>query len=165
MHVDIINRHNMKRIAFILLSLSLVFLACSKETAIELVSVSDTGCGIATRSGDDTVSQLILEYSADGLVVTRTNVEMNCSVKTGGIGCNVSSEGSSIFCEAYEKDGKSLRCTCPVEKITSVIKGLRLGKEYIFFFVCDGTFSPISFTYSKDFKLVLDAGLYKRGEE
>ena len=158
----------MKRIAFILLSLSLVFLACTKESAIELVSVSDTGCGKespVTRSGDGAVSQLILEYSAEGLVITRTNVEMNCSVKTGGIGCNVSSNGNNIYCEAYEKDGKSLRCTCPVEKITSVIKGLRLGKEYIFFFVCDGTFSPISFTYSKDFKLVLDAGLYKSEEE
>ena len=157
----------MKRIAFILLSLSLVFWACSKETAIELVSVSDTGCGReapATRSGDDGVSQLILEYSADGLVVTRTNAVMNCSVKTGGVGCKVSSEGGNIYCEAYERDGKSMRCTCPVENITSVIKGLSLGKEYTFFFVCDGTFSPISFTYSKGFRMVLDAGLYKSGE-
>ena len=158
----------MKRIAFILLSLSLVFWACSKETAIELVSVSDTGCGReapATRSGDDGVSQLILEYSADGLVVTRTNAVMNCSVKTGGVGCNVSSQGNSIYCEAYERDGKSMRCTCPVENITSVIKGLSLGKEYTFFFVCDGTFSPISFTYSKGFRMVLDAGLYKSDQD
>lgn len=153
----------MRLISFIILSLSLLC-GCSKETPVELVSVTDTGCAreeVATRGAVSGASQLILEYSDAGLVVTRTNVEMNCSVKTGGVGCNVSSEGSSIHCEAYEVDGKSLRCTCPVKSITSTIKGLSLGKEYTIYYICDGSFAPISFTYSKDLKLVLDAGLYK----
>ena len=153
----------MRLISFIVLSLSLLW-GCSKETPVELVSVTDTGCAreeVATRGVVYGASLLILEDSDAGLVVTRTNVEMNCSVKNGGVGCNVSSEGSAIYCEAFERDGKSMRCNCPVDSVKATISGLQLGKEYTIHYVCGFSFAPISFTYSKDLKLVLDAGLYK----
>lgn len=152
----------MKRIAFIILSMSLLW-ACSKEKTIELVKVSDTGCArevVATRSADRASSEIILEYSEEGLVITMTNVEMNCSVKNGGVACTPSSKGSDIYIEMYEKDGKSLRCTCPVDKVSSTVKGLSAGKKYTLYLTCVNSFAPISFTYSKDLKMVLDAGLY-----
>lgn len=153
----------MKRIAFILLSMSLLW-SCSKETTIELVKVSDTGCAreeVATRSADRAPEEIILEYSEEGLVVTLTNVELNCSVKNGGVTCNLNSRGPEIRLEAFEKDGKTLRCTCPVDKVSTVLSGLSLGKEYTLYFTCNGSFAPITFTYSKNLKMVLDAGLYR----
>ena len=152
----------MRRITFLLLSLCLLC-ACSKESSVELVSVTDTGCArenVATRGAALGESLLILEYSDAGLVVTRTNVEMNCSIKTGGVSCNVSSEGNTINCEVFETDGKSLRCTCPVDSIKTTISGLRLGQEYVINYTCGASFIPISFTYSEDLDLVLDTGLY-----
>ena len=84
----------MKRFILILFSATLL-LACSKETTVQLVKFTDTGCdksslAPATKSGSD--SQLILEYSEEGLVVTRTNAVMNCSIGQGGISCDVSFE-------------------------------------------------------------------------
>jgi hypothetical protein len=153
----------MKRIAFILLSMSLLW-ACSKETTVELVKVSDTGCAreeVATRSADRAPEEIILEYSEEGLVITMANFEMNCSVKNGGVACKLSNNGSEIHLEVYEKDGKTLRCNCPVDKVTSVLEGLGLGKEYTLYLICNGSFAPISFTYSKNLKMVVDAGLYR----
>ncbi len=154
----------MRRIAFIVMSLCLLC-ACSKEASVELVSVTDTGCAredVATRGVALGESLLKLEYSDAGLVVTRTNVELNCSIKTGGVRCNVSCEGSDIYCEVFETDGKSLRCTCPVESVTANIAGLQLGQEYTINYTCGASFIPISFTYSEDLNMVLDAGLYMR---
>ena len=153
----------LKRTTLAIFTLSLL-MACAKETPVELVKVSDTGCAreeAVTKGGDETPSQIILEYSTEGLVVIRTNAVMNCSVKTGGISCNVSVSGNTIHCEEFEKDGKSMRCTCPVSNITSTIKGLGLGKEYTLCLTCDGSFAPIGFTYTKDLKMVLDAELYR----
>ena len=154
----------MRRITFAFLSLCLLC-ACSKESSVELVSVTDTGCAreeVATRGGTLGESLLILEYSHAGLVVTRTNVELNCSIKTGGVSCNVSCEGGDIYCEVFETEGKSLRCTCPVKSVTATVAGLQLGHEYTIYFTCGDSFIPISFTYSEDLNMVLDAGLYMR---
>ena len=127
----------MKRIILILFSAT-ILLACSKETAVELVSFTDTGCDRNslvpdTKAGSD--SQLILSYSDEGLVITRTNV--------------------------YETQGKTLKCMCPVKNMTTTVGGLRLNREYVLYYSCDGDFAPISFTYSKNLNMVLDADLYK----
>ena len=154
----------MKRIILILFSATLL-LACSKETTVQLVKFTDTGCdkgslSPATKSGSD--SQLILEYSEEGLVFTRTNAVMNCSIGQGGISCDVSFEGNVITCHAYETDGPIMKCVCPVKEMSSVISGLRTGREYILDYTCsDTSFAPVSFTYQKGMKLVLDADLYK----
>lgn len=153
----------MKRIIFILFSAT-ILLACSKETTVELVKFTDTGCDRnslvpETKAGSD--SQLILAYSDEGLVITRTNAMLNCSISQGGISCDVSSEENIIECHVYETQGKTLKCMCPVKNMTTTVGGLRLDKEYVLYYSCDGDFAPISFTYSKNLKMVLDADLYK----
>lgn len=151
----------MKRIAFVFLSLFLLW-GCSKEAIVELVSISDTGCAReepVTKSGENTGSQLILKYSPAGLVITRTNAVMNCSIKNGGIGCNVTNSGNTINFEVYEL-GEPLRCTCPVETMIAVLAGLRPGREYVLDYSCGGSFAPISFTYDKGLNMVIDLSLY-----
>ncbi len=153
----------MKRIILILFSAT-ILLACSKETAFELVKFTDTGCDRNslvpdTKAGSD--SQLILSYSDEGLVITRTNAMLNCSISQGGISCDVSSEENVIECHVYETQGKTLKCMCPVKNMTTTGGGLRLNREYVLYYSCDGDFAPISFTYSKNLNMVLDADLYK----
>lgn len=153
----------MKRIILILFSAT-ILLACSKETTVELVKFTDTGCDRnslvpETKAGSD--SQLILAYSDEGLVITRTNAMLNCSISQGGISCDVSSEENIIECHVYETQGKTLKCMCPVKNMSTTVGGLRLDKEYVLYYSCDGDFAPISFTYSKNLKMVLDAELYK----
>ena len=153
----------MKRIILILFSAT-ILLACSKETAVELVKFTDTGCDRnslvpETKAGSD--SKLILSYSDEGLVITRTNAMLNCSISQGGISCDVSSDENVIECHVYETQGKTLKCMCPVKNMTTTVGGLRLNKEYVLYYSCDGDFAPISFTYSKNLNMVLDADLYK----
>ena len=50
---------------------------------------------------------------------------------------------------------------CPVKNMTTTVGGLRLNREYVLYYSCDGDFAPISFTYSKNLNMVLDADLYK----
>lgn len=153
----------MKRIILILFSAT-ILLACSKETTVGLVKFTDTGCDRNslvpdTKAGSD--SQLILSYSDEGLVITRTNAMLNCSISQGGISCDVSSEENVIECHVYETQGKTLKCMCPVKNMTTTVGGLRLNREYVLYYSCDGDFAPISFTYSKNLNMVLDADLYK----
>ena len=153
----------MKRIILILFSAT-ILLACSKETTVGLVKFTDTGCDRNslvpdTKAGSD--SKLILSYSDEGLVITRTNAMLNCSISQGGISCDVSSEENVIECHVYETQGKTLKCMCPVKNMTTTVGGLRLNREYVLYYSCDGDFAPISFTYSKNLNMVLDADLYK----
>lgn len=153
----------MKRF-FLLLIPALFLFSCSKETTVELVSFTDTGCdkstiSPATKAGSD--SQLILAFSKLGLVITRTNAMMNCSMNKEGLLCDVSCEGSSINYHVYEKAEPVMKCTCPVAEMSSTIAGLRTGTEYTLYYTCgDTSFMPISFTYQKGLNLVLDADLY-----
>ena len=149
----------MKRILLVILSACLLW-TCSKEPGtVSLVKCSDTGCGkeVATRSGDDSGSVLLLEYSDEGLVITRTNAQMNCSVKNGGVVCDLSVKGNVITLDVYEKDRNLLRCLCPVEKMTQTIAGLSLDTDYILDYRCGGNFySPISFRYGKGLSQFFD---------
>jgi hypothetical protein len=86
---------------------------------------------------------------------------LNCSISQGGISCDVSSEENVIECHVYETQGKTLKCMCPVKNMTTTVGGLRLNREYVLYYSCDGDFAPISFTYSKNLNMVLDADLYK----
>ena len=141
-------------------------MACAKETTVELVKFSDSGCSKQssapdTKSAEVPDSQLILKYTPAGLEVTRTNAVMNCSIGQGGISCDVSCDENVISYHAYETDGPIMKCICPVSNMTSTVAGLRLGREYLLEYSCaDVTLSPISFTYSKGLNLVLDIDLY-----
>lgn len=155
----------MKRLFLFFLS-AILLAACAKETTVELVKFSDTGCSKQslvpdTKSDNGSESQLILKYTPEGLEVTRTNATMNCSISNGGISYDLSCDGNIITFHAYETDGPILKCLCPVANMSSVIAGLRLGREYVLEYSCsDVTCSPISFTYSKGLNLVLDTDLY-----
>lgn len=155
----------MKR-SFLFLLSALVLASCAKESNVELVKFSDTGCAkgsaaVATKSDDGPSSQIILKYSPEGLEVTRTNAVLNCSISNGGISCDVSCGGNVINYHAYETDGPIMKCLCPVSNMTSTIAGLSLGREYVLMYECsDVVLSPISFTYSKNLNLVLDVELY-----
>lgn len=151
----------MKRVLFVFLS-ACVLWTCSKEPAdVKLVSFTDTGCGnevmeLQTKSVDDIASQLFLEYSPEGLVVTRTNAQMNCGIKNGGIACDVSVDGNVIRMHVYEK-GEKMRCMCPVRKMSSTIAGLGLGKDYVLDYYCgDAKYGPFEFRYEKGFKQLID---------
>lgn len=154
----------MKRLLLFLTS-ALLLGSCAKEMTVELVKSSDSGCSkqsmiLATKSGGG--SQLILKYSPEGLIVTRTDAMMNCSIGNGGISYDMSVDGTVISYHAYETDGPIMKCICPVSNMTSTIAGLRLGREYVLEYSCsDVTCAPVSFTYSKNLYMELDIDLYK----
>ena len=145
--------------ALLVLSAALFLLGCSKESAVELVGSTDTGCSndLATKAADLAEPQLILEYSEQGLVITRINAWLNCSIKNGGIVHEVSTDGTVIHYNVYERDGKALRCTCLVGKMTATVAGLKTGREYVLDYNCaDGSCASITFTYRKGMKIVED---------
>lgn len=156
----------MKRLLFIILSTCLLWTCSKDQETVKLVSFTDTGCGsevmeMATRSGDTDASQLILAYSAEGLVVTRTNAQMNCAIKNGGLACDVSIDGKVIRMHVYEK-GEKMRCMCPVKKMSSTISGLGLGKDYVLEYFCgDAQYGPFEFRYEKGYQQMIDIDLYR----
>ena len=147
----------MKRIILILFSAT-ILLACSKETAVELVSFTDTGCSKGTKAPETKAgesSQLILEYTDAGLLITRTNAIMNCSIGTGGISFDVSMVDNVISCDAYETIGPIMKCICPV-----TVAGLRTGRKYVLNYSCsDVTLLPVTFTYKKGMRIVVDVDM------
>ena len=126
----------------------------------EIVS---TGCASETKAGlfSKGEPKLILEYTPDGLRVTMKDMEMNCSIKRGGISCYVSVEGNVIHYSAYETDGATANCSCLVEEMSSVVSGLKLGEEYTIYYSCVWALVPIDFTYRKGFRKVIDPELYR----
>lgn len=150
----------MKRILSILFSAMLVW-SCAKEGGVSLVSFTDTGCGRETKA-EGKPSELILEYSTAGLVVTHTNAWLNCSIKDGGIVCEVSLDGNVIRLRAYERDGQALKCVCPVERMTSTVYGLNLDTEYVLEYICGDEYLPINFRYEKGMKKVIDLDLFRK---
>ena len=157
---------SMKGLLFILFPV-LLLCSCAKEQNVELVSFTYSGCADSSPSAaapstrsEDTHSLLILKYTSEGFVITRTNAIMNCSINNDGIGCNVSLDGDTIHLSAHEK-GDPLRCVCPVETMTYTLSGLQTGKAYILDYSCDENFLPISFSYIKDMTIVIDLDLFR----
>lgn len=154
----------MKRLLFILIP-ALLLCFCGKDNSVQLVSFTDSGCSNAvmspdTRGGDALPSRLTLKYSQEGLVITRTNAIMNCSIRLSGIGCEATLEGNVVHLNVYAK-GDKLRCTCPVDTMSSTVAGLRTGTDYVLDYSCDGAYSPISFYYEEGMMMVVDLSLYE----
>ena len=152
------------RKALLVLSAALFLMGCSKESAVELVRFTDTGCSKGTKApetkADDDPSQLILEYSDSGLLITRTNATMNCSIGTGGISFDVSIVDNVISCDAYETIGPIMKCICPVDRMVATVAGLRTGREYVLNYSCsDVTLLPVTFTYKKGMRIVVDVDM------
>lgn len=151
----------MKKWLFLLLVLP-VWAGCNIKFDFQLNSrtFSHTGCAKDQTKGSSDgrdVSLLILKYEGGDLRVTRTNAFMNCSIKTGGIACEVSLEDNVIHYKVYEKDGPSANCICPVEEMTSVVTGLEKGKEYTMDYFCSGYYTPFTFVFNDSLYLIQDA--------
>lgn len=143
----------MKNYLILLLAAAVLF-GCEKgpEQLTYSTVVTNTGCNKATRAETDEDSNpfLVLKYTSNGLELTRYNALLNCAINNGGIICDVSIEGNVISYHAYEKDGTMLKCMCPVDRMSSVIGGLRLGKEYVLEYKCGEDRASIGFVYSND---------------
>ena len=133
---------------------------------MELSGFTDTGCGhdsvaALTKSWEGRVPALTLEYSSAGLIVTHTDAVLNCSIKNGGIGCDLSIEGNVIRMRTYEKNGEFLKCLCPVDEMKATVSGLRLDTEYVLEYACSSTrYVPINFRFEKGLKKTIDLDTY-----
>lgn len=125
--------------------------------------VIHTGCSKDTKAASDVTADptLTLEYTNDGLRLVRTYTEMNCSIKNGGIVCDVSVDGRTVHYSVYEKDGPSANCICVVDQMTTVIPGLSEGVEYTLDYSVSGVhYSPIDFTYTSNLVKIIDLDLF-----
>ena len=152
----------MKRVFLALFVLS-VCAGCGNEGQFSLKKsfskdFTHTGCAQSQKlkagPDDEELSLLTLEYKDGNLLVTRTNARVNCSVKEYGLLCDVSVDGNVIHYKVYEKDGHSANCVCVVEKISSVVTGLRTGEEYTFDYFCSHAYVPFTFTFDEYLCLV-----------
>ena len=143
----------------ILMALALfVWTGCQEMDEPQAKEFTHTGCasGAMTKAAGDAenLSLLILRYEDGDLRVTRTNARMNCSIKQGGIVCESSVDGNVIHYKVYEKDGPNANCICLVEEMSSVVTGLKPGKEYTFDYYCSYGYTPFTFVFKKGLRLV-----------
>ena len=147
----------------ILLAAALLLGACNHQQPEAPVTVEfqHTGCGRnqETKADSYVTSQLILEYTDGGLLITRTNATLNCSL-VNGITCDLNVQDGVIRYHAYVTDGGTMKCLCPVERMTALVSGLRENKEYTLEYSCDNSYRPITFYYAKGLKVTFDLSLY-----
>lgn len=148
----------MKRVVFLIFALA-VWAGCTKSDVTRSKEFAHSGCAsdATTRAGgdEDVPSLLILKYENGDLRVTRKNAYMNCSIKKGGIACDVSIDGNAIRYSVYEKEGPTANCICLVKEMSSLVTGLQDGKEYIFKY-CPNAYTPITFTFKRGFHQIID---------
>ena len=143
-----------------------VAVACDRaETDEALVTeFTHTGCSRDTKASDvDEAGEslLILRYTSAGLEVTRTNAMLNCSIRNDGIACEAQLVGSDIYYRTYELGDQPLKCLCNVERMSSVVTGLKPGRTYTLHYTCRDSYAPIEIDFRKGLDLVLDIDLYK----
>ena len=147
----------------ILLAAALLLGACSHNQPEGPVTAEfqHTGCGRnqETKADGYVTSQLILKYTDGGLLITRTNATLNCSL-VNGITCDLSLQDGILHYHAYVTDGGTMKCLCPVERMTALVSGLRENTEYTLDYSCDNTYRPITFYYAKGLKVTFDLSLY-----
>ena len=149
----------MKKILLITLALA-ALAGCSKSDVWKSKDFTHTGCAPETRSGFfGEPSLLTLKYEDGDLRVTHTNAELNCAFKERGLVCNVSVKGNDIYYRVdYEsQEDMEANCFCRVEKMSSAVPGLEVGKEYTLHYsvLYDG-YKPIPFKFRKGFHQILD---------
>lgn len=148
-----------------MLLFSALMAGCGDFNVPYSVDFTHTGC-LSTKGeqprdllNDDLVSELVLQYTEAGLAVTRTNARLNCIIKNDGYSCNVSVNGKVIRYEVshgpYEAD-----CTCLVERMSSTVKGLEEGKEYVLEYSCDGIPVTVEFKYTQNLKRRINVDKY-----
>ncbi len=154
----------MKKLCFVLCAAWLVA-SCGliDSEKVRSADFTTTGCASETKSGlYNADSKLILDYTSDGLLVTRKNAEMNCAIKDGGIACDVSIEGHVIKYKVHQKSDLSANCICLVKEMSSIVTGLKFGENYTLYYWCmdERPLVAIDFTYTTGLKMVLDPDLY-----
>ena len=158
--------NSMKKLLLLLLVLPL-WAGCNKSLLPKTDEFTHTGCATdaGTRAGSSKsdVSLLILKYEDGNLRVTRTNATMNCAITLNGIACESSVKGSVINYSVHEKDGPTADCMCRVEEMSSVVTGLKEGKEYTFNYSCStgGGIESFSFVFKKGLHLIRDEEPYR----
>ena len=134
----------MKKLLLLLLVVPF-WTGCYKSLLPKTDEFTHTGCatdaGTRAGSGKSDVSLLILKYE-DG---------------------NVSVDGNTIRYRVYEKDGPTANCMCRVEEMSSVVTGLKEGKEYTFNYSCSiGTgIESFTFVFRKGLHLIRDEEPYR----
>ena len=159
----------MKKLLLILLVLLIlpIWAGCYKSVLPKTDEFTHTGCAsdAGTRAGSSKsdVSLLILKYEDGNLRVTRTNATMNCAITLNGIACDVSVQGNTIRYSVYEKDGPTAKCMCRVEEMSSVVTGLKEGKEYTFNYSCSigSGIESFTFVFKKGLHLIRDEEPYR----
>lgn len=151
---------NMKKILLITLVLA-ALAGCSKSNAWRSKDFTHTGCAAETRSGldNDKPSLLTLKYEGGDLRVTLTNIYLSCDFKDRGLVCDVRVKGNDIYYRVdYEKQAEGfVNCICPVEKLTSAVTDLEVGKEYsLHYSVLYYTFNPVTFKFKKGLHQIID---------
>lgn len=147
----------MRRLIIIIALFLAAFTGCNSVDEPYSKEFTHTGCAAGTRAGlEDEPSLLILKYVDGNLLVTRTNALMNCALKEDGLVCEVDVEGDVIHYKVYEKNGPKANCVCLVEKMSSVVTGLKEGKEYTFDYNCPYGYAPFSFTFENGLNSIID---------
>ena len=148
----------MKKAIIPLLFALAVMAGCAKSNIDHSKDFKHTGCAETRADYGDEPSLIILKYEDGNLRVTRTNSTVNCSVKDRGLACSVQIDGNVIqYVMSYEKDGPDAKCLCKVNETTSLVTGLKEGKEYILsYWGIDRVLSRYSFTFDKDLHQIID---------
>ena len=133
---------NMKKLLLLLLVLP-IWSGCYKSLLPKTDEFTHTGC--ATDAG------------------TRAGLSQSDAIKLNGIACDVSVDGNTIRYRVYEKDGPTANCMCRVEEMSSVVTGLKEGKEYTFNYSCSiGTgIESFTFVFRKGLHLIRDEEPYR----
>ncbi|MBO5581423.1 MAG: hypothetical protein IJG35_07630 [Bacteroidales bacterium] len=160
----------MKRSTSLLLVLLLV-VSCGKYKLPHSMDMLSSGCISDTRAGEDdfpaldpedTAPELFLEYTPEGLAVTRKNAKLNCSIKNSGISCEATLSGNVLTYRAYETNGLQTNCLCLVQWMTSTVPGLQEDTEYTLEYTCGHEYLPIQFRYRKGMSLRFDLKMYEK---
>ena len=123
------------------------------DTNVTNIGFTDTGCNKGQTKSETDPSLLILKFEGGNLRVTRTNALMNCSINGGGIVCEVSSEGTTINYNVYEKDGPTVNCCCMVNEMTSLVEGLTPGVKYTMKYCY---YEPFTFLFERGLHIIID---------
>ena len=144
----------MKRLFLILLVLS--FLPGCRKDGPFVEEFTYSSC-IDTYSDVVSLSLLDLKYEDGDLRVTRSDAWLNWSLRERGLVCSVSVKGSDIYYKVdYEKEGSEANCTCLIENMTSLVKGLQEGRKYSFHYYCCGNYIPFYFVFEKGLVQIVD---------
>ena len=124
------------------------------------LGITHTGCSLGTKA--EAPSELTLRYTPQGLSIVRTNAWLNCSIRDGGISCEATLEGSTLCYKVWETQGPITNCICPVERMSSVIPGLKEDTEYFLEYQLGSkNYSTINFRYHKGLNITVDLSLYE----